>query len=73
MKPAWARRAARYPLCDAQPGWKRFVQAPSEKNSRRPAAWLAAMPNACASSREDSPSSFAVTAAAANGPMTPVG
>src|SRR2546430_17013951 len=50
-----ARAAAINPLWAAQPGWKRFVQAPVARNSMDPAAWLPAMPSACAIARASRP------------------
>ena len=71
--PCCASSAATMPACDAQPPWKRFVQAPSVTNSSRPAAWLHATPSATVTWAASSPSSVAAVAAAPSAPVVPVG
>jgi hypothetical protein len=72
-KPPAASAAACNPAEADQPGWSRFVQAPSARNSIEPEAWLPAIPSARQSPSASSPKSIAAAAAAPNAPHVPVG
>jgi hypothetical protein len=72
-KPARASAAACRPALAAQPGWKRFVQAPSARNSIDPAAWLPATPSAVVMPAASSPKTTPAAAAAPKAPHVPVG